>query len=151
MDSRADFMNWSIWAAGAFDYPADRVGLTYGAVVELNQKHWALRVGYFLTGNEPNANEFDMKLFTRGAYVTELETRYTLFSRPGKFRMGVWADTYFSGSYREAIDLTLINPGLDPNDAIVLTRRARDQIRLLPEFRAGAHRRHRDIRSLELE
>ena len=56
MDSRADFMNWSIWAAGAFDYPADKVGLTYGAVAELNQKHWALRVGYFLTGNEPNAN-----------------------------------------------------------------------------------------------
>src|SRR3954452_10130799 len=125
MDSRADFMNWSIWAAGAFDYPADKVGLTYGAVVELNQKHWALRVGYFLTGNEPNANELDMHLFTRGAYVTELETRYTLFSRPGKFRVAVWADTYFSGSYREAIDLTLINAGLDPNDAILLTRQAR--------------------------
>jgi len=125
MDSRADFMNWSIWAAGAFDYPADRDGLTYGAVVELNQKHWALRVGYFLAGNEPNANEFDTKLFARGAYVTELETRYALFSRPGKLRMGVWADTYFSGSYREAIDLTLINPGLDPNDAIVQTRQAR--------------------------
>jgi high affinity Mn2+ porin len=125
MDSRADFMNWSIWASGAFDYPADRVGLTYGAVVELNQKHWALRVGYFLTANEPNANEFDMNLFARGAYVTELETRYTLFSRPGKFRVAVWADTSFSGSYREAIDLTLINPGLDPNDAIRQTRQGR--------------------------
>ena len=125
MDSRADFMNWSIWAAGAFDYPADKVGLAYGAVAELNQKHWALRVGYFLTGNEPNSNQFDMKLFTRGAYVTELETRYTVFSRPGKFRVAVWADTYFSGSYREAIDLTLISAGLDPNDAILLTRQAR--------------------------
>jgi high affinity Mn2+ porin len=82
-----------------------------------------LRVGYFLTGNEPNANE--VHLFTRGAYVTELETRYTLFSRPGKFRVAVWADTYFSGSYREAIDLTLISAGLDPNDAILLTRQAR--------------------------
>jgi high affinity Mn2+ porin len=84
-----------------------------------------LRVGYFLTGNEPNSNQFDMKLFTRGAYVTELETRYTAFSRPGKFRVAVWADTYFSGSYREAIDLTLISAGLDPNDAILLTRQAR--------------------------
>ena len=26
MDPRADFLNWSIWAAGAFDYPADRIG-----------------------------------------------------------------------------------------------------------------------------
>jgi high affinity Mn2+ porin len=124
-DPRADFLNWSIWAAGAFDYPADKIGLTYGAVVELNQQHWALRVGYFLTGNEPNSNEFDMNLFTRGAYVTELETRYSLFSRPGKFRVGIWAETYFSGSYSEALDLVALSPGLDPTDAIVQTRRAR--------------------------
>jgi high affinity Mn2+ porin len=125
MDPRGDFTNWSIWAAGAFDYPADRIGLTYGAVAELNQKYWAVRAGYFLTGNEPNADEFDMKLFTRGGYVAELETRYSLFSRDGKFRVGLWADTYFSGSYSEAVDLTLLNPGLDPTDAIVLTRKAR--------------------------
>jgi high affinity Mn2+ porin len=125
MDSRADFMNWSIWAAGAFDYPADRIGLTYGAVAELNQKNWALRAGYFLVGNEPNANEFDTRLFTRGGYIAELETRYSLFSRPGKFRVGIWADTYNSGSYSEAVDLTLLNPGLDPTEAIVLTRKAR--------------------------
>ena len=52
-DSRADFFNWSIWAAGAFDYAADKVGLTYGAIAELNQKTWALRAGYFLIGDKP--------------------------------------------------------------------------------------------------
>jgi high affinity Mn2+ porin len=124
-DSRADFLNWSIWAAGAFDYPADKVGLGYGAVTELNQKYWALRVGYFLTGNEPNANQFDMALFRRGTYVTELETRYNLFARPGKLRMAIWANTYFSGSYSQALDLTSMSPGLDPTDAIVQTRRGR--------------------------
>jgi len=123
--SHDDFLNWSIWAAGAFDYPADKVGLGYGAVVELNQKYWALRLGYFLVGNVPNSNEFDMNLFSRGAYVLEHETRYSLFSRAGKIRVGIWADTYFSGSYSEAVDLTLLNPGLDPTDAIMLTRRAR--------------------------
>ncbi len=124
-DPRLDFMNWSIWAAGAFDYVADKLGVTYGAVAELNQKYWALRVGYYLTGNEPNSNEFDMHVFSRGAYVGELETRHTLFSRAGKIRIGIWADTYFSGSYREAVDLALANPGLDPTDAIIATRQAR--------------------------
>jgi len=124
-DSRVDFLNWSIWAAGAFDYPADKVGLGYGAVTELNQKYWALRVGYFLTGNVPNSNEFDMTLFRRGAYIGELETRYSLLSRAGKLRVGVWADTYFSGSYRESLDLVALNPGLDPTDAIQLTRTGR--------------------------
>jgi len=124
MDPRADFMNWSIWASGAFDYPADKIGLGYGAVAELNEKYWAVRVGYFLAANEPNANEFDMELFRRGGYVAELETRYSLLARPGKFRVGIWADTYFSGSYSEAVDLSLIT-GLDPTDAIILTRTGR--------------------------
>ena len=29
-DPRFDFLNWSIWAAGAFDYAADSVGYTWG-------------------------------------------------------------------------------------------------------------------------
>jgi high affinity Mn2+ porin len=125
MDPRADFMNWSIWAAGAFDYPADKIGLTYGAVTELNQKNWAVRAGYFLAASEPNGFNFDTNLFARGGYIGELETRYTLFSRPGKFRIGLWANSYFSGSYSEAIDLTLLNPGLDPTEALRLTRKGR--------------------------
>ncbi len=124
-DSRSDFLNWSIWAAGAFDYAADRVGLTYGGMAELNQKNWALRAGYFLTPNEPNANEFDMNLFRRGSYVTELETRYSTASLAGKFRVGIWANTYFAGSYGEALDLVALNPGLDPTDALAQTRTGR--------------------------
>ena len=69
--------------------------------------------------------DHDPRLFARGAYITEFEARYSIHSRPGKFRVGLWADTYFSGSYSQAIDLTLLNPGLDPTDAIVLTRKAR--------------------------
>jgi high affinity Mn2+ porin len=124
-DSRADFLNWSLWAAGAFDYSADRVGLTYGALAELNQKYWALRTGYFLMPNEPNANEFDMSLFRRGSYVTELELRYWLAARAGKFRAGVWVNTYFAGSYRGALDLVSLDPTLDPTDAIFQTRTGR--------------------------
>jgi high affinity Mn2+ porin len=124
-DSRLDFLNWSIWASGAFDYPADKVGLDYGAVVELNEKYWALRMGYFLTPNEPNSNHFDMQLFRRGAYVSELELRHNIFALTGKLRVGLWADTYFSGNYRDALELTLIYPGLDPTDAIQLTRTGR--------------------------
>ena len=77
-------MNWSIWAPGAFDYSADKVGLTYGATAELNQKQWALRAGYFLMQAVSNSNNFDTKVFERGTYVLELETRYSLFSQPGQ-------------------------------------------------------------------
>src|SRR5262245_17788306 len=72
-DTRKDFMNWSIWAAGAFDYSADKVGLSYGAIAELNQKSWALRAGYFLIPVQSNANHFDTRVGERGTYVLELE------------------------------------------------------------------------------
>lgn len=108
-DTRKDFMNWSIWAPGAFDYAADKLGLTYGVTAELNQKQWALRGGYFLIDAESNSNNFDTRVFQRGGYVAELETRYQLFSQPGKLRTIVWLNSANSGSYRE----TLNNPALN--------------------------------------
>jgi high affinity Mn2+ porin len=108
-DTRKDFMNWSIWAPGAFDYAADKLGLTYGMTAELNQKQWALRGGYFLIDAESNSNNFDTQVFRRGQYVAELETRYSLFSQPGKLRTIAWLTSAYSGSYRE----TLNNPALN--------------------------------------
>ena len=118
-DTRRDFMNWSIWAPGAFDYAADKLGLTYGMTAELNQKNWALRGGYFLMGAVSNSNNFDTQVFRRGQYVAELETRYSLFSRPGKLRTIGWVSSANSGSYRETLD----NPAL--NLDIALTRTGR--------------------------
>ncbi len=123
-DPRIDFMNWSIWAAGAFDYVADKVGLTYGVAVELNQPWWAFRLGYFLAGNEPNSNVYDMNLFSRGAYNAELEVRYKLNDRPGVLKAGGWMHETFAGNYNDALRL-FTNLGLDPNDAIVQTRQGR--------------------------
>jgi high affinity Mn2+ porin len=118
-DTRKDFMNWSMWAPGAFDYGADKLGLTYGATAELNQKQWALRAGYFLMDAVSNSNSFDTKLFQRGEYVVELETRYSLFSQPGKLRTIAWLNSAFSGSYRETLD----NPALNLDIAQTRTGR----------------------------
>src|SRR5258707_2811138 len=118
-DTRKEFINWSMWAPGAFDYSADKVGLTYGATAEFNQKQWALRSGYFLMQAVSNSNSFDTNVFQRGTYVLELETRYSLFSQPGKLRTIAWLNSANSGSYRE----TLNNPAL--NLDIALTRTGR--------------------------
>jgi high affinity Mn2+ porin len=107
-DTRKDFMNWAMWAPGAFDYSADKVGLTYGATAEFNQKQWALRAGYFLMLGRSNSNNFDTRVPERGNYVLELETRWSLFSLPGKLRTIGWFNSAFSGSYRETLD----NPAL---------------------------------------
>jgi high affinity Mn2+ porin len=124
-DPRVGFLNWSLWAAGAFDYPADKIGLTYGVTAELNQPLWAARAGYFLVGNQPNANVFDMNLFVRGGYVAELELRFKPFNRPGAAKLGSWLTNTFAGSYNDAVALAALTPGLTANDTIAQTRQGR--------------------------
>jgi high affinity Mn2+ porin len=123
-DPRTDFLNWSIWAAGAFDYPADRVGLTYGITAELNQPRWAARMGYFLVGNEPNSNVFDMNLFARGGYVSELELRFQPWNRPGFAKLGAWLTSTNAGSYNEAVALALAT-NQSAADTVAQTRQGR--------------------------
>ena len=118
-DTRKDFMNWSMWAPGAFDYSADKVGLTYGATAEFNQKQWALRGGYFLMDAVSNSNNFDTRSSSAASMCVELETRYSLFSQPGKLRTIGWLNSAYSGSYRE----TLNNPALNLDIAQTRTGR----------------------------
>jgi high affinity Mn2+ porin len=123
-DSRIDFMNWSIWASGAFDYAADRVGLTYGATAELNQADWAVRAGYFLVPTVSNGNIVDWNLFSRGEYVTELELRFKPFGKPGQLKGGLFLNGGFSGSYNDAVILAA-NAGIDANSAMAQIRQTR--------------------------
>jgi high affinity Mn2+ porin len=111
-DGRIDFMNWSIWAAGAFDYAADKVGLTYGLTAELNQKDWAVRAGYFLVGDHPNSNVYSVNLFSTGAYNLEGERRYKLGEHPGVFKAGGWTHLTYSANYNDVTNL-IAATGLD--------------------------------------
>ncbi|MDE2579729.1 MAG: carbohydrate porin [Hyphomicrobiales bacterium] len=118
-DGRSSFMNWGFIDAGAFDYSADQKGYTWGAVVELNQKYWAARAGYFLIPDTPNGFNFDTRLARRGQYIGELEGRYTLFGQPGKLRATGWFTRAFAGNFDEALAWT----GGD----IAMTRRSRPE------------------------
>ena len=124
-DPRFDFLNWSIWAAGAFDYAADSVGFTWGVAAELNQPNWAARLGYFLEPAFSDTNVFDLALLARGGYVGELELRYAPYGRPGAVRLGAWLNVAFAGSYNDAVALAALNPGLTANDTIAQTRQGR--------------------------
>jgi high affinity Mn2+ porin len=133
-DPRLDFLNWSIWASGAFDYPADRLGLTWGLTAELNRPSFAVRAGYFLVPFESNANTLDTALFVRGGYVGELELRNKPFGRTGSFRLGTWLNSTFAGSYGEAVRLAGLTPGLTANDTIAQTRQGRTKYGIYLNF-----------------
>jgi high affinity Mn2+ porin len=108
-DPRTSFMNWSIMTAGAFDYAADMYGYTWGAAVDLHQRDWSLRTGYFLEPTVPNGNDYDTEFFHRGQYIVELEERYAPFSLPGHLQLTGWLSSGFAGSFAA----TLANSALD--------------------------------------
>jgi high affinity Mn2+ porin len=108
-ESRTDFMNYAIIDSGAFDYAADQFDYTWGIAGELNQKTWAVRGGYFLVPTVQEGNDYDTNFFRRGQYIIEAEDRYSLFSQPGKIRIGAWLSSAFAGSFAAA----LAQPGIN--------------------------------------
>jgi high affinity Mn2+ porin len=102
-DPRVDFLNWNMYCCGSYDVTMDKIGYTWGAAAELNQKSWAIRAGYFLVPAVSNVNSYDTRLFERGEYIGELELRYSLFAQPGKLRLMGWANIADMGSYAEAL------------------------------------------------
>ena len=116
---RVDFLNWGAVDAIAFDYSADALGYEEGATIELNQKTWALRYGWFTIPARSNANATDGHYLKAWQQLLELEERYTLFGQPGKVRLLGFLESAHMGSYRAVLD----NPNLGGD--ITQTRRYR--------------------------
>jgi high affinity Mn2+ porin len=108
---RADFLNWAAIDEAAFDYAADSLGYEEGATIELNQKTWALRYGWFTVPVRDNVNATDGHYLKAWEQVLELEERYTLFGHPGTLRLLGYLERANLGSYRATLD----NPSLDVN------------------------------------
>ena len=123
-DPREHFLNYALWASGAFDYAADQRGYGAGVALDFNQKNWAIRGGYFLLPIHSNAQNLGWNLGQKAQYVAELELRYQLLSRPGILRTLGWVARANAGSYIEA----LAEPNFDGDQSIADTRRVRTQI-----------------------
>ena len=109
-DPRVDFLNWNMYCCGSYDVTMDKISYTWGAAVELNQKYWAIRGGYFLVPTVSNVNTFDTQIPEHGEYIGELELRYSLFSQPGKLRLMGWANIANMGSYGDALAMPVTTP-----------------------------------------
>jgi high affinity Mn2+ porin len=110
-DARTQFMNWSLMTNGAWDYPADVRGYTYGGAVQLVLKEWALRYGLFAMPKEANRSTFDHALAHAHGQALEVEYDISVFDSPGKVRVTGYLNDAHMGDYRKTLD----NPafGLD--------------------------------------
>lgn len=121
-DPRVDFLNWNMYCCGSYDLTMDKISYTWGALVDLNQKSWAVRAGYFLVPTVSNVNTYDVHIPDRGEYIGEFEWRYSIFAQPGKLRVMGWINRASAGSYADAVALSVTSPNYPD---ITLTRQVR--------------------------
>jgi high affinity Mn2+ porin len=103
-DPRADFLNWSIIESGAFDYPADAWGFTYGLAVEWTRKGWTLRGGFFALSKVPNTRDLDGQ-FKQFGWVAEFEERHEIGGHAGKVKVLGFDNRGRMGGYDAAVAL----------------------------------------------
>lgn len=101
-DPRADFLNWAVIDAGAFDYAADPWGFTYGVAAELARGARSWRAGLFQLSPLPN-DKIVKPRFGQYMLVGELEQRYQWRGHPGALRLLGFANKARMGRYDEAV------------------------------------------------
>jgi high affinity Mn2+ porin len=109
-DPRLNFLNWSFLTHGAWDYPADARGYSWGGSVEYLGRNWSLRFGRFILPKESNGLALDPAIFARYGDVLEWEKPYQLGKSEaepygGKIRLMAFRNTTRMGSFEEATQL----------------------------------------------
>ena len=104
-DPRTQFMGWAVMYNGAWDYPADTRGYTWGLVQEVHTKNWSFRYGISAEPKLPNGPTFDRRLFRDHGQVWEAERRYSFLHRDGAVRVLGYANRAQSGAYAAALRL----------------------------------------------
>jgi high affinity Mn2+ porin len=104
-DPRTQFMGWAVMYNGAWDYPADTRGYTWGWVHEFHTRDWSLRYASVAEPKVANGMRFDRRLFRDRGDIFEGEVRYHPGGRPGAVRLLGFLHHTDSGSYGDAIQL----------------------------------------------
>jgi len=102
-DPRTQFMAWGVMYNGAWDYPADTRGYTWGIVQELHTRNWALRYGIAAEPKVANGQQFDRRLFRDHGQVWEAERRWEWQKRAGAIRVLGYDNRSQAGNYAEAL------------------------------------------------
>lgn len=104
-DPRTQFMSWGLMYNGAFDYPADTRGYTWGWVHEFHTQNWSVRYASAMEPKFANGSQFDHRILRDRGDVWEIERRYEMNHLAGAVRLMPFILHTDSGSYAEALRL----------------------------------------------
>lgn len=104
-EPRRQFLNWALITHGAFDFPADARGYTWGVAGEYITPQWALRGGRFLMPRESNGLPLNYSIMRSYGDVGEFEHRISLLGgREGRLRLLAYRNVASMGDFSAALD-----------------------------------------------
>ena len=104
-DPRSQFMNWALMSNGAWDYPANTHGYTWGFVGELSLSPWAFRLSGAMVPTEANMSDMDQNIGKANSETMEIERSYEIGSQKGIIRaLGFYTQARM-GNYEQALQL----------------------------------------------
>ncbi len=119
-DSNLQFLNWTLDNNGAYDYAADTRGYTYAAMVEYDDRHWAVRFAEALMPKVANGINLDADLARARSENVEFELhRSFLPRREAVIRLLGYANHANMGIYSAAIATAA--PGKAPTSRRILS------------------------------
>ena len=102
-DATTEFFNWALFASGAYDYPADTRGYTWGLLADLAKGQWSLRGGIALEPYYANLAQMDWRITKSHGLMAEYERRYAVRGRPGASSLLLFWNTARMGSYQQVL------------------------------------------------
>jgi high affinity Mn2+ porin len=103
-DPRTQFFNWSIWANGAWDYPADTRGYTYGLVAEIVKPRWSVKVSSVAVPRIANFHLLEYKIPKAHSETIELGHSFFIHKNEGRVRFMLSNTHSKAPSYEEGME-----------------------------------------------
>ncbi len=102
-DPRTQFLGWAVMYNGAWDYPADVRGYTWGWVHVVQLGKWSFRYASATMPRVANGLRFDRRLLRNRGDVFEVEKRWEVHSHPGVVRLLNYENRANAGTYADAL------------------------------------------------
>lgn len=106
-DPRTDFFNWALMSGGAWDYPANTRGYTWGFVAELVHPSWSLRISSVMEPQVANGPYMDMNISKAHSETIEYGRMYIINSKKGAFHIIGFFNQAHMGSYSQTLSDTI--------------------------------------------
>ena len=103
-DPRTQFLNWSIMAAGAYDFAANGRGYTYGVVGEYFDEGWTLRLARLAMPKSPNGMSLDYQLTQQYGDTVEVEHEHKLLGQDGAVRLLLFQNRGIMAKFSDAVN-----------------------------------------------